>query len=620
MKRKNLYKFTLKFAALLAFLNILTAFSPSPRKIYFQNLKSKKIDSALLDFYGNTQINQLPSGMFRVSFYSKTELLNDAKNKKSLLPIYNFNSNASYHFDNQLFIQPVKTELNQLNITKTTNRTTKKVLGAPLSSPKTKVGVIEIPSRVTEVSEDVSLSSMEMKEMSTAKAGVVTAGRWSDLENWTKFQKTHEDPAINSIQKQWGFDLLDNRVSVKLTNQEGLALALQKIQLRNSKDSIIWSCITDNSGTAELWINPFEINKVNTKEKFGIYYLNNERWEFLGKVSGDVNSIEEYRLNKLRPKLDEVDVCFVMDATGSMGDEIQYLQKELIYFALNANKELPCSNVRLSSVFYRDLGDEYISKTADFTNRVEDILGFISEQSAGGGGDFPEAVDMGLNSAINELNWSNNSVAKIIFLVLDAPPHFENAIKIRELTKKASQKGIKIIPITASGINTSTEFLMKYMASITGGEYLYITDHSGVGNSHIKPTGVKENVDLLKNQWINVLLKYAKYGDCDKMIDSQQIQPTVDPRRNIFGNQEVVLETYPNPAINYIDIESNTDILGIKLYDVNHRLILEVKNEQISKKKRFEFPVQVPGLYLLEVNTKGGNFINKTLLTNGYRS
>jgi len=56
------------------------------------------------------------------------------------------------------------------------------------------------------------------------------------------------------------------------------------------------------------------------------------------------------------------------------------------------------------------------------------------------------------------------------------------------------------------------------------------------------------------------------------------------------------------------------------LYDMNHRLIFEGKNEQISKKKRFEFPVQVPGLYLLEVNTKGGNFINKTLLTNGYRS
>jgi hypothetical protein len=246
MKRKNLYNFTVKFAALLAFLIISTAFSPSPRKIYFQNLKSKKIDSALLDFYGNTQINQLPSGMFRVSFNSKRELLNDAKNKKSVLPIYNFSSNSSYHFDNQLFIQPIKSESNTFNNTKTTIRTTKKVLGAPLSSPKTKVGVIEIPSRVPEVSEDVSLSSMEMKEMSTAKAGVVTAGRWSDLDNWTLFEKTHEDPSINSIQKQWGFDLFKKRVSVKLTNQEGLALALQKIQLRNNKDSVIWSSITDN--------------------------------------------------------------------------------------------------------------------------------------------------------------------------------------------------------------------------------------------------------------------------------------------------------------------------------------------------------------------------------------
>ncbi len=632
MKRKNLDNKTWKIAALLTLFAVSTAFSPGPRKIYFQNIKTKKIDSTTVDFYGNTKINQLPTGTFRVSFISKLELIKFTNDKKANIPVYTFRKGETYHFDNHLFVLANNVDISshespgiKVNYTKKTvkgERHPVAVMRSPsmetrLTSPEISM---EKSSGMSDFStDDIPISSSPDKSKSV-RAGIVTAGRWSDLENWSKFHKTHDEPSIKSIQKEWGFDLLHKRVSIKLTTHEGGALPLQKLQLRNKKDSVLWTSLTDNSGSAELWIHPFSNLQIDKKEKFGVYHLTNERWVFLGNVSGDVNSIEEYRLNLSQPIANEVDVCFVVDATGSMGDEIQYLQKELIDFSLNANKELPCSKIRLSSVFYRDLGDEYVSKKADFTDRIEDIMGFISEQSAGGGGDFPEAVDAGLNSAIHELNWSKSAIAKIIFLVLDAPPHIENASKIRELTAIASQKGIKIIPITASGINTSTEFLMKYIASITGGEYLYITDHSGVGNSHLAPTGVKENVDLLKNQWMNVLLKYAKYGDCEKLVDSQQLLPIMDPRRNIFGNQQVIIETYPNPASNFIEVESNSDILGIKWYDMNHRLVVEVKNDQPSKKKRFEFPVQIPGLYLLEVNTYNGTFINKTLLTNGYKS
>lgn len=659
MKRKNLFKILISFTGLLLGCQLWATSSPVPRKIYYQHIKSKKIDSTVVDFYGNTRFGGIQSGQYRLSFISKIHLIENQK--FTSLPVYSLKSDETYHFDNSFFAQNA-IENGNINCNKvgkvyrtksldTRPKTLEKrphgmtpsVLSGAISMSKSaeKTEAISAPIRDYEVLEmstseltpdaptspelDAGIAGKKEKIDSSVeesiKAGIITAGRWSDLDNWTKFQKTHEDPSIKSIQNQWGFNLLDRRISVKLTNMEGIGMPLQRLQLRNNKDSVIWTSITDNTGTAELWANPFSSKTFEKSEKFNVFVLSGERWNSLGKVSTGNNSIEEFRLNLNAPTFNEVDVCFVMDATGSMGDEIRYLQKELSFFAQNAQKSLPCSKIRIASVFYRDLGDAYVSKSADFTDRVEDILGFVSEQTAGGGGDFPEAVDAGLNTATNELTWSNGSIAKILFLVLDAPPHAEKAKEIRELIQEASAKGIRIIPITASGINTSTEFLMKYMASMTGGEYVYITDHSGLGNSHLKPTGVKENVDLLKNQWMNILIKYAQYGKCDEVKDSQFNPIKVDPRRNIFGNQQVVIETYPNPATNYIDIESNTQILGIKWYDMNHRLIYEVKNEQYAtKKRRFEFPVQVPGLYLLEVSTTAGNFINKTMLTNGYRS
>ena len=53
------------------------------------------------------------------------------------------------------------------------------------------------------------------------------------------------------------------------------------------------------------------------------------------------------------------------------------------------------------------------------------------------------------------------------------------------MIETASKKGIKIIPITASGIDKETEFLMRYMAIATNGTYVFITNDSGIGNDHL---------------------------------------------------------------------------------------------------------------------------------------
>ena len=129
-----------------------------------------------------------------------------------------------------------------------------------------------------------------------------------------------------------------------------------------------------------------------------------------------------------------------------------------------------------------------------------------------GGGDFPEAVHSALDKAVNELQWSTNAKTRILFLVLDAPPHHDNSVisNIQISLLKTAEKGIKIIPITASGIDKETEFLMRFLAMTTNGTYVFITNDSGIGNSHLQASVGEYQVEFLNNLMVRLINKYAE--------------------------------------------------------------------------------------------------------------
>ena len=81
---------------------------------------------------------------------------------------------------------------------------------------------------------------------------------------------------------------------------------------------------------------------------------------------------------------------------------------------------------------------------------------------------------------------------------------------IHTSVKAAAEKGIKIIPIAASGIDKETEFLMRFFAQATNGTYVFITDHSGVGGSHIEPSIGQFEVEKLNDLMVRLISKYAE--------------------------------------------------------------------------------------------------------------
>lgn len=444
----------------------------------------------------------------------------------------------------------------------------------------------------------ISESRIEPKEMTVSKddlavkarSGVITAGIWNDLENWEKYFVTY--PNTHGF---WGLDFSKKRFSVEILNPDKSPAIGINLVLKNSTGESVWQAQTDNRGYAELWSSIFSSEKINEKETYQLFEKRAENLKLLGRLKETGFARSTFFLNTAKTSPKKVDICFTVDATGSMGDEISFLKEDMMHIIQGLQKASPCSEIRVGSVFYRDLGDEYVTRKFDFTPYIENALMFIGDQNAGGGGDFPEAVQEGLRVSNEELNWSNDAVAKINFLILDAPPHAQEQVKIQEQIRIASLRGIKIIPITASGIDASTEILMKQLAIATNGEYLYITDHSGVGGGHLKPTGVKENVDLLTNQMIKVLKKFCLTPDCNP--NQEPANPQQDPNFVNFGNKEVIIQCYPNPATDFLDFESNQEINEISIRSFSGQLILNVKPS--DKKYRLKIPQIKPGIYVV---------------------
>jgi hypothetical protein len=179
------------------------------------------------------------------------------------------------------------------------------------------------------------------------------------------------------------------------------------------------------------------------------------------------------------------DLAIVLDTTGSMGDEIAYLRSELRAILAALRRGHPDLDIRLALVAYRDLGDRYVTRTYDFTGDEDRMQDDLAAQSAGGGGDYPEAMDQAMARAV-ALDWRPNAVRSLL-LVADAPPHDENVGATWAAAEAARAARIQIVPVAASGVGDTAEYVMRAMAAATQSRYLFLTDDSGIGNAHAEP-------------------------------------------------------------------------------------------------------------------------------------
>ncbi|MFD1875645.1 carboxypeptidase-like regulatory domain-containing protein [Hymenobacter bucti] len=415
-----------------------------------------------------------------------------------------------------------------------------------------------------------------------AGAGILTAGEVNDFSKWTLWSGIAQTD-LRDWRQHWQLSPQD-RYAVQLVTDEGFPVVGATVLLKDRRDSLLWQAQSDNTGKCELWNNLF--TAAAATEVGTLQALVAGKMYTVRRPTRFHDGLNLIRVPQPCGTPSVVDIAFVVDATSSMGDEIQYLQAELQDVIAHAKDSLASTTLNLGSVFYRDAGDEYVTRTSNLSPNVAQTLAFIGQQQAGGGGDMPEAVDQALTVALNDLTWSSQAKARLLFLILDAPPH-ENPLVLASLQRairQAAAKGIRIIPITASGIDKSTEYLMRSLALATNGTYVFLTDESGVGNAHLKPTTDKFDVELLNTLLVKLIAKYAYTADCQTTSTRpartlaghyQQVADTTagaaKPRRR---SKDYAWKCYPNPTPDELHVELAGEVPELFITDVTGKLVL----------------------------------------------
>ena len=205
--------------------------------------------------------------------------------------------------------------------------------------------------------------------------------------------------------------------------------------------------------------------------------------------------------------------CCLVRADGNIdADEINFLKADLtniITTVRNKNAEV---SIRTATLFYRDEGDDYLTRASNFSSDISATVSFISQQNADGGGDYPEAVHTALETGLQQLSWREENSIRLAFMLLDAPPHKREDVisSLQKSVPQYAQRGIRIIPVAASGVDKQTEFFLRFVALATDGTYVFLTNDSGVGEDHIAATVGDYQVELLNELIVRLINQYLE--------------------------------------------------------------------------------------------------------------
>ncbi len=213
----------------------------------------------------------------------------------------------------------------------------------------------------------------------------------------------------------------------------------------------------------------------------------------------------------------KLDLALVVDVTGSMSDELRYLQAELRSIIDQLEARHKDIDIRVAFSFYRDEGDDFVTQTFDFDSDVGRAQTRLAAQYAGGGGDYEEAMQDALVRAA-QLEWRGDAV-KSLLLVGDAPPHDADIPQTWLAAEHLRAERVHVVPVGASGVADVAEYVMRAMAAATQSRYTFLTDDSGIGNPHAKPA-----IDCYLVTRLDQLLR--------RVIDSQISGRRIEPEKN----------------------------------------------------------------------------------------
>ena len=349
---------------------------------------------------------------------------------------------------------------------------------------------------------------------SRIQSGTLTAGSFDDNQRFDDYRQFLSEAMQADAAEKLPRMAIGQRVLIHVTGARGGPVGDARVVVREAVRSGQLSGGEDAAGPVLLDLATASDGRVmfltgiDRADPSGEYLVTVHPPDGAQPVTGRMHLDQrpwQIALPGTRPGLPrKLDLALVVDTTGSMSDELEYLKVEIDSIAKSIYQMFPGVDQRYSLVVYRDQGDQYVTRAFDFTASLAEFRATLSEQSAQGGGNYPEAMHLALENA-GKLDWRDQDTARVLFLVGDAPPHDRFAGRTLEAVEVLRGRGVRVFPVAASGVAMKAEFVMRAAGFLTLGQYLFLTDHSGVGNPHAEPHVPEYQVERLDRLMIRMI-------------------------------------------------------------------------------------------------------------------
>lgn len=330
-------------------------------------------------------------------------------------------------------------------------------------------------------------------DASAQLASGVRAGEWDDNANFREFsrylQKKQQEVSFNPLS-------LESRRFVVVSDAAGKAVPNCSVFVSDAKGHKV-QLTTQASGRALLF--PRAEGLVGSELGLEAKCQGQQATTRANLEKSDAVVKLSLQSQRALPAQRTVDVVFILDTTGSMSEEISALKGTIgeVVASLRHQNARP----RLGLVEYKDITDGYVTRLHQMTTDVDGFTERVASLYANGGGDTPEHVNAGLRVAVDHIRWNPESVARLAFLIGDAPPQlgYEQDVSYTSSVKAANHKGIQVFTIAASGMDDLGQVVWRQIAQYTGGTNMFVLrggagpQSTGAGDAESSCGGTHKN-------------------------------------------------------------------------------------------------------------------------------
>ncbi len=314
---------------------------------------------------------------------------------------------------------------------------------------------------------DKSMPRMPAPQPLPHNQGPVSAGMVDDNAAFSDYlafrQRTQVEHRARDVRERYLLEVNDGQ-------GDGVPDAEVAVQAANGATSWLR---TDAAGKA--WIHPDAFD--NARSRFyEVTVRQGSRQASTVLQRGQKSAVEVQLAQARLPAKAKLDLVFLVDATGSMDDEIDKRKSSLRSITDEVARLPSHPDLCLGLVAYRDRGDAFFVRSHDLTNDVNAFQGALNELQAAGGGDEPEAMNEALHETVHHISWRGDQTTRLVVLVADAPPHLDyGGPQYDDDMLAALGKGIKVMSVGASGLNPQGEYIQRQIAQYTGGRFIFLT-------------------------------------------------------------------------------------------------------------------------------------------------